>query len=204
MFENATLITSDLSPYGRIVRVARLHMGLQERIALEKYSPQEVKKIIAGISPIAKVPVLLFPSGQFVADSRNILQFFDCIEPEKRLCPSGYEATKVVSRLALVYGILDAALALLYEDRFHSEGMRSEPWIQLQSNKILRTVKFLLKEKFDCADQVINIDSIAFTVALEYLRFRFSWLWNIQSEEASEWIEQMQLKVPSLRQTSPV
>lgn len=52
MSEYPILLTSTPSPFGRVARAARLHLGLEHKIAVDLPAPADTKKAAQAISPL--------------------------------------------------------------------------------------------------------------------------------------------------------
>ena len=201
--ETPILLTSNLSPFGRVTRIARLHLGLQNRIGLDMRDPDDAKVAAIAVSPLGKVPLLLLGPGAFLADSRTILGCFDRLAPNGRLFGEGEERHDVATRLAIALGALDAALSILYERRFHPALHRSAEWEALQTEKITQTVAHLEKVALTQPDDAPTIAEIAFGVVLEYLDFRFDGVWRHDHPELPDWLEKLAGRVIGFSETAP-
>ena len=202
MFERPTLLTSKPSPFGRITRVARLHLGLEDAIAVDLREPSAAKIAAQAASPLGRVPVLILNDTDFVIDSRTILIHFETMTTGRGFGLTGATSLPVLSRLALVTGLLDSALLMLYEARFHLPQHRSEDWMSLQNDKIRATLAYLSKSLMERAGAALDASDIALAVALDYLDFRFEGAWRRDHPRLCAWLNQMHATLPALGKTA--
>lgn len=198
------LLTSKPSPFGRLARAARLHLGLQDQIAVDMPAPEKVKLSAEAISPLARIPILVLSETDFIVDSRTIMIYFDQLASEPALKLTGPQSAPVLSRLAIVTGLLDSALLILYEGRFHTPENRSADWIAMQNGKILETLTYFSGIIPEEASSPIDGGDLALAIALEYLDFRFEGAWRADHPKLVNWLESMNALVPTLAQTSPL
>ena len=126
------LTFSPISPYVRKVRLASCLIGISEEIEL--VNPQNnIFQVIKSKNPLAKIPVLIKKNGDYLFDSRVIIDFFNrqkgILIPEK-------ERDLVLTRCALSEGIIDAALLFVYSNRYAGDSKPSKIWQELQISKI--------------------------------------------------------------------
>jgi glutathione S-transferase len=108
------------SPYVRRVAVTLNHYHMPfERNALSVFSNVKPMQII---NPLVRVPALELQDGTVLIDSWCILDYLDeKAGPARALTPShGAERRKVHQITALATGVIDKAMALVYERNFHS------------------------------------------------------------------------------------
>ena len=135
------LTFSPISPYVRKVRLASYLVGISDQIALVN-AQSDIFEEIKSKNPLAKIPVLIKENGDYLFDSRVIIDFFNrkksILIPEK-------ERDLVLTRCSLSEGIIDAALLFVYSIRYAGGKEPSEVWQQLQLNKIKTSLTFLNK-----------------------------------------------------------
>ena len=164
------LLYSPTSPYVRKVRVLALERGLADRIELVSVSPWPDPAAIVRDNPLGKVPVLLTDDGTALYDSPVICEYLDQIGSRPALLPAiGAARWRVLRAQALADGILDAAVAVVLEQR-RPEQERSRMSQQRALDAIHRSVAALATELKSPQD--FDLGQIALAVALGYLDFR--------------------------------
>jgi len=96
------------------------------------------KKNVAIVNPIARVPVLELPDGEFIIDSNAIIDHLDELAgPDCALTPaSGPERRKVLKYIAVELGIMDKLVAVLYERQFRPKKKWHQPWLEACETQI--------------------------------------------------------------------
>lgn len=96
------------------------------------------KKNVAIVNPIARVPVLELPDGEFIIDSNAIIDHLDELAgPDCALTPaSGPERRKVLKYIAVELGIMDKLVAVLYERQFRPKEKWHQPWLEACETQI--------------------------------------------------------------------
>ncbi len=128
------LYASSGSPFARKIRV----------MLIEKRAPHEVEMVDLGApndlkltNPIGKVPALRLADGRVLVNSPLIADYVDSRFPDPRFIPADPELRLDVRRWeALADGTQDAAVASIYEARFHDEQQRSQAFLARQRGKI--------------------------------------------------------------------
>ena len=194
------LTFSAVSPYVRKVRLASYLSGITDQIDL--VSPEsKVFEEIKSKNPLAKIPVLINENGDYLFDSRVIIDFFNrqngLLIPEK-------ERDIVLTRCALSEGIIDAALLFVYSIRYAGGKEPSEVWQQLQLNKIKTSLTFLNRDISNWnLSTKMNASHIGLIVALDYLDFRNIFQWRNDLKTLMEWHEKIKDKLPGYIDTFP-
>ena len=194
------LTFSPASPYVRKVRLASYLSGITDQIDL--VSPEsKVFEEIKSKNPLAKIPVLINENGDYLFDSRVIIDFFNrqngLLIPEK-------ERDIVLTRCALSEGIIDAALLFVYSIRYAGGKEPSEVWQQLQLNKIKPSLTFLNRDISNWnLSTKMNASHIGLIVALDYLDFRNIFQWRNDLKTLMEWHEKIKDKLPGYIDTFP-
>ena len=125
------------SPYVRRVAVTMQFYGLDyEHKSVIPFG--ENKKNVATVNPIARVPVLELPDGEFIIDSNAIIDHLDELAgPDCALTPaSGPERRKVLKYIAVELGIMDKLVAVLYERQFRPKEKWHQPWLEACETQI--------------------------------------------------------------------
>jgi glutathione S-transferase len=122
------------SPFARKIRV----------MLLEKNAPHEVETVdlwaandLKQSNPVGKVPALKLDDGRVLANSPLIADYVDGRYPEPRFIPADPEGRLDVRCWeAMADATMGAAVASLYEARFHDEAKRSREWLERQRGKL--------------------------------------------------------------------
>jgi glutathione S-transferase len=122
------------SPFARKIRV----------MLLEKQAPHEVEMVdlwaandYRETNPVGKVPALKLDDGRVLVNSPLIADYVDGRFPRPRFIPEDPDRRLEVRRWeALADATMDAAVASLYEARFHDEARRSQAFLDRQRGKI--------------------------------------------------------------------
>ena len=133
---------SPASPYVRKVRMAAFKAGLDKKLELITANTQDEKDDIRSLNPLGKIPIVTKPDGSSLFDSRVIIDHFNRVGGG--LIPdNGDDRDTVLTRAALVEGLIDASLLIVYSDRYAGGETPSKVWEDLQKGKIDRTLDFL-------------------------------------------------------------
>lgn len=170
-----TLYYSPTSPYARKVLVQMHEAALLDRVTLMLASgtPLDPGTVPLAANPLGKIPVLVRPDGGALYDSRVICRYLDTLAPT-RLYPDGARHWDCLTLEATADGILDAALAMVYETRLRAEAMRSPDIINGQWAKIARSVDLLEARWTAYLAGPLCMGQIALACALGYLDFRLA------------------------------
>jgi glutathione S-transferase len=128
------LYISSGSPFARKIRV----------MLLEKRAPHEVETVdlwaandLKQTNPVGKVPALKLDDGRVLVNSPLIADYVDSRFPAPRFIPADAEGRLDVRRWeAMADATMDAAVASIYEARFHDETKRSREWLERQRGKL--------------------------------------------------------------------
>ncbi len=195
------LLSSLLSPYVRKVRIAATMKGLADQIDLvpiDTNIPNNPE--INRANPLAKVPALLV-NGTAIYDSHVICEYLDGLAPAPRLFPVDAEARiKTLTLAALGDGILDAALLLVYEQRYRPQEKWHQPWQQRQQDKIDRALDFIEQSP---PAAPLDYGHITLACALGYLDFRLQGQWRAGHPKLIAWLDAFAGAVPAFEATRP-
>lgn len=179
------------SPYVRRALITAHEKNVFGRIEFISINPWEDPAALHAENPIGRLPTLVLDSGQPMAESLVIMQYFDDIGDGPAL--GGMEALR---RTGIHQGIIDSTYALVIEGRRPDERKWDE-LIQRQTRVIERTVKAATpSDGFDFGD-------ITLVTALGYLNFRLPELdWQSIRPDLVEWMESLSSR-PSVKLTAP-
>ena len=194
------LTFSPISPYVRKVRLASYFIGISQQIELVNPESDTFQKIKSK-NTLSKIPVLIKENGDYLFDSRVIIDFFNrqkgILIPEK-------ERDLVLTRCALSEGIIDAALLFVYSIRYAGEKEPSKVWQDLQIDKIKNSLTFLNKDISNWNFQnKMNASHIGLIVALDYLSFRKVFDWKKDLKNLIDWHKNISKELPGYIDTFP-
>ena len=199
------LFYSPTSPYVRKVMVVAKETGLVDKLTLETVAASPIAPVDAlnAENPLGKVPCLVTDEGDAVFDSRYICEYLDSLHTGAKLIPTdGAERWRVQRIHAMCYGILDAGILCLYENRLRPEGMAFQPWVDAQMLKITRAVAALADDMAGAGDRV-DMATIAAGITLGYLDFRFSNLdWRSKYPTLKDFYDAVSQR-PAMQETVP-
>lgn len=197
-----TLYCSLTSPYARRVRLAVLQLGLAEQVHEEVVDPFASPDVLLANNPLSKIPVLRDEGADIVLpDSRLILDYL--LQRAGRRLPEADGDWQGARRLAIAEGLIDAAVAIVLENR-RPESIRYPAQIDRQQAAITRCLA-ALAEAPPSETAFANADPLALTLAtaLGYLDFRLPWLgWRQNTPALAAWVDAL-AGDPAMRATRP-
>ena len=108
------LISATPSPYARKVRVALAEKNIPFDLITEV--PWNQGALTEQHNPLAKLPVLMLEDGSSIYYSRFILEYLECMYPERPLLSSEVLERLIAKRLeVLADGVCDAVVLLFFE-----------------------------------------------------------------------------------------
>ena len=135
---------------------------------------------LQSINPIGKVPALKLEDGRVLMNSALIADYLDGKHPDPHFIPVDPEARLEVRRLeALADGMMEAVGATLYENRFHDEATRSQPWLARQRGKIdagLAALEGMLGNRPWLAGNSMSLADLAISCHVGFLAVRMAQL----------------------------
>ena len=196
------LTFSPASPYVRKVILSAYRAGIQDELELVE-AGSESDSLLRSQNPLGKIPVLQKPDGDFLFDSRVIVEHISKLGggliPE-----NGSEKDLVLTRSALAEGLTDASLLVVYSERYSGGETPSKLWLDLQLGKINRTLDFLETDIINWSNPVgFDAANIALATALDYMSFRNVTNWRINRSKISQWFDVVSLKLPGFAKTTP-
>lgn len=195
------LRSSPPSPFGRKVKIAAAELGLIAGITIEMADTNDPSDSLRSQNPLGKIPALVLDDGVAVFDSRVILEWLDLEAGGDRILPTARGPRFDALRLqALADGLTDAAILIVYENRFRSEGERSPAWIEHQAAKISRALAHL-EAHGPTTDAPLSVGTIALACALGYLDLRFAGRWRDEHPGLVAWLDAFAARVPSFEAT---
>ena len=192
-----------LSPYVRKVMVVAHEIGIADRLTLTPVKTLEEPEKIVPWNPLGKIPALVLDDGTVLYDSPVICEYLDTEFGGRRLlAASGERRWRTLTRVALVDGILDAAI-LTRMDRLRPAAQQSADWVSRQLGKMLRGLDTLEREAATFGSE-LDLGLVAVGCALGYLPVRIP-----ESVDPARWPRLAEwyataLQRPSFAKTVPV
>lgn len=167
------LYASSGSPFARKIRV----------MLIEKKAPHEVEMVdlwapsdYQETNPVGKVPALRLDDGRVIVNSPLIADYVDGRFPQPRFIPADPEQRLEVRRWeALADATMDAAVASLYEARFHDEAKRSQAFLDRQRGKIdagFAALERALGGRQWCVGEAMSLADIATACHIAFILLR--------------------------------
>lgn len=194
------LRASPSSPYGRKTRIAFMHLGLGNRVEWISSHSSDKTDPIDRFNPLGKMPVLILDNGRTIFDSPVIVEYFDFMAGGGRLIPREPDARfAVLTAAALADGLMDAAINVTHEDRWHPGDKRSEKWVDQQNGKVQKS----LAAFETAAPELIDASAIGLAAALGYLDNALDGRWRSNHPYLVHWLDEFTEKVPAYLETAP-
>ena len=198
------LLSAPASPFGRKAKLTAIAKGLGRCITVEHADTRLPNPILAAANPLSKIPALVLEDGTCLYDSRVICEYLDSLSPTPVLfSPAGLERYRMLTRAALADGIMEAALLIVYEDRFRPADKRVPDWTARQQAKIDGGLA-----AFDTGLPTwsghLDYGAIALACALGYLDFRLEGRWRAAHPALAAWLGRFAGDVPAYNETMPV
>jgi glutathione S-transferase len=198
--EKYVLRSTLTSPFGRKVRMAIEVLGLNDRITLVPADTLDENDTLRQQNPLGKMPCLLLPDGTAIYDSGVIIEFLADVAGDNRLIPAGGLARfKALTQARLADGITEAAILIIYEDRFRDPGTQSERWLHHQRGKIARALAAFDRDLPD--PEKPGLVSIGLSCALGYLDWRKPVEWREAHPRLVKWLADFSEHEPSYART---
>lgn len=199
------LRSSQLSPFGRKVKIAAAHLGLLDGIRMEPADTMAEADTIRRQNPLGKIPALVLEDGPVLYDSRVILEFLDARAGGGLIIPADATRFEVLTHQALCDGLLDAALLQVYEGRFREAAAHSTRWLDHQAGKVARGLAVLdaRADQDGGAEPRVDVGTIAQACLLGYLDLRFAGRWRAEHTRLVGWLDRFAAAVPSFEVTRP-
>lgn len=182
------------SPYARKVRIVAHEKSLIERLELYECDPWTDPPELLAANPLAKVPAVLTDDGTLLTESTAISLYFDEFGHGRKLVAG--ESWRVMARVGLAQGLIDAAFTIVIERR-RAAAQQSADWIARQRRAIERALP-----KVDIASSRFDLGDITLACALAYMDFRLPEMsWRTTQPDLARWLDQVSQR-PSMRATA--
>lgn len=169
------LFSAPPSPYSRKVKVA-LHETEQfddVEIIYSTGTAINPGTLPVATNPLGKIPTLERPDGPALYDSRVICRYLDA-RAGSNLYPSGDRLWEILTLEATGDGIVDSAIAMVYEGRVRPTEFQYQPWVEAQWAKVSRAVATLNDRWISQLHGSLTMGHISVACALGYLDFRLA------------------------------
>lgn len=176
MLRRMRLYFTESSPFVRKVLVAAHELGVQGRIETTflRPSPRKADPELSKANPLSKIPALVTDDGTTLFDSRVIVEYLHTLAPADAhaLVPSsGPSRFRVLRTQALCDGILEAGIAVRYEQVERPEAMWFEPWLTGQTEKANQGFDALEREAASFGSDV-DLAQICAAITFGWFEFR--------------------------------
>ena len=199
-----TLRTSPATPFGRKISIALDVIGLTDQVQCVNADTLSATDSLREQNPLGKIPTLLLEDGEAIFDSRVIIDCLNERDGRGILVPhNGMERIRVLRHQAVVDGLLDASLLLVYEGRFRPAEQHVQKWLDHQQGKIARGLAHAEATLSTPREGLAHIGEITQACALGYMDFRFNGSWRADHPRLVAWLDHFAAKTPAFAQTQP-
>lgn len=134
------------SPYARLIRIALLETGLDNRVEKQEVTLRDPHSALLPFNPVGRVPTLQLDNGAILTESLLILNYLETQHAGPPLLPrDGSDGWVTMSRLGTVMGMMDG-IAVWNRELRRPEHERSPGMIALDTTRTLRTMAVLEKD----------------------------------------------------------
>jgi glutathione S-transferase len=198
------LYSAPPSPFGRKVKITARVKGLMDGISVEHADTRIANPTLAAANPLSKIPALVLADGTQLYDSGVICEYLDSLAPDPVLFPpTGIERYRCLTRAALADGIMEAALLMVYEERYRPADKWVPEWIARQQAKVDAGLASLEAAPPAWTTHP-DYSHITLACALGYLDLRFDRTWRKSHPGLVAWLNAFSAKVPAFDATQPV
>lgn len=198
------LFHSPTTPFGRKVMVLIIESGLQSQVQViaATGSPLDPGSMPLASNPLGKIPALVLDDGMALYDSRVICRYLDA-HSAAGLYPPEPRLWQTLVLEATADGILEAALAMVYEVRMRPVEKQFPDWIEGQWAKVTRALDAVETAWNQHLDGPLDMGQVALACALGYLDFRHGARdWRHERPNLAAWQATFAAR-PSMRMTEP-
>ena len=198
------LRSSPSSPFGRKVKMATYILGFDDQVTPVLTDTLDPNDSICEVNPLGKIPALE-DDGATYYDSRVIMEYLDAKAGGGKIIPaSGSARYEVLTRAALMDGILDAAILVIYERRMRPEDKYVESVVERQRGKIIRGLEAITAKKPSYSNGAMpDIGEIGLACVLDYLDFRKQVNWRDHAPNLASWLADFAAAVPGYEDSMP-
>ncbi|MDA8942364.1 glutathione S-transferase family protein [Alphaproteobacteria bacterium] len=198
------LRSSPSSPFGRKVKMATYILGLDDQVTPVLTDTLDPNDSICEVNPLGKIPALE-DDGTTYYDSRVIMEYLDAKAGGGKIIPaSGPARFEALTRAALMDGILDAAILVIYERRMRPEDKYVESVVERQRGKIIRGLEVIAANNPSYGNGAMpDIGEIGLACVLDYLDFRKQVNWRDHAPNLASWLADFAAAVPGYDESMP-
>ena len=198
------LRSSPSSPFGRKVKMATYILGFDDQVTPVLTDTLDPNDSICEVNPLGKIPALE-DNGITYYDSRVIMEYLDAKAGGGKIIPaSGAARYEALTRAALMDGILDAAILVIYERRMRPEDKYVESVVERQRGKIIRGLEAIAAENPSYSNGAMpDIGEIGLACVLDYLDFRKQVNWRDHAPSLASWLANFAAAVPGYEDSMP-
>ena len=198
------LRSSPSSPFGRKVKMATYILGFDDQVTAVLTDTLDPNDSICEVNPLGKIPALE-DNGTTYYDSRVIMEYLDAKAGGGKIIPvSGAARYEALTRAALMDGILDAAILVIYERRMRPEDKYVESVVERQRGKIIRGLEAIAAKNPSYSNGAMpDIGEIGLACVLDYLDFRKQVNWRDHAPNLASWLADFAAAVPGYGDSMP-
>jgi glutathione S-transferase len=198
------LRSSPSSPFGRKVKMATYILGFDDQVTPVLTDTLDPNDSICDVNPLGKIPALE-DDGTTYYDSRVIMEYLDAKAGGGKIIPaSGPTRYEALTRAALMDGILDAAILVIYERRMRPEDKYVESVVERQRGKIIRGLEAIAAKNPSYSNGAMpDIGEIGLACVLDYLDFRKQVNWRDHAPNLASWLADFAAAVPGYEDSMP-
>ena len=198
------LRSSPSSPFGRKVKMATYILGFDDQVTPVLTDTLDPNDSICDVNPLGKIPALE-DDGTTYYDSRVIMEYLDAKAGGGKIIPaSGPTRYEALTRAALMDGILDAAILVIYERRMRPEDKYVESVVERQRGKIIRGLEAIAAENRSYSNGAMpDVGEIGLACVLDYLDFRKQVNWRDHAPNLASWLTDFAAAVPGYEDSMP-
>jgi len=198
------LYGSAASPYTRKVRVLLAEAGGTDRVEFVPVAGTilDPGTLPVGHNPLGRIPTLERDDGPAIHDSRVICRYLDDL-CGAALYPAPPALWPVLTREATAEGVIDTAVAMVYERRLRDPAQVSAALLDAWWGRITRTLSAIEAGGMDGVAGPLDMGQIALGVALSYLDLRHGARdWRRDHPGIAAWHADFADR-PAMRRTAP-
>lgn len=199
------LYHSPASPFVRKVMVTAHECGLADRLELVPAGGNPIAPGTMPVerNPLGKVPTLERADGPALYDSRVICRYLDDLAGGGRLYPAGPRLWEALTLEATGDGVMDAAVAMRYQQALVPPERQMPDWIEAYWLKVARALDALEARWMAHLAGPLDIGQISVACALGYLDLRFADRgWRATNPSLAAWADRLAAR-PSMQATQP-
>ena len=192
------------SPYARMVRVALIELGLDQRVEKQEVTLRDPQSSLLPFNPVGRVPTLQLDDGTVLSESLLILNYLDTQHSLRPLLPrDGSDRWITMARMGTAVGMLDG-IAVWNRELRRPENERSPTVIALETARTARTMDRLETDVAAGAYRgPMDAARIALGCAVAWCERRHrSWPWRPGRPALSAWYDEI-ARIPSFAATEP-